>query len=115
MKNDHCTFCMIISGEIPSDKLYEDDTVTAFKDINPAAPTHLLIVPKDHIPSINELNPEDEKTIGHLFTVARKLANEFNVAESGYRLIINSGPDSGQIVYHLHLHLLGGRKMGSLG
>ena len=115
MKNINCTFCKIIRGEIPSDKVYEDDTVTAFKDINPAAPTHVLIVPKDHIPSINDLKPDDENTVGHLFTVAQKLANELGIADSGYRLIINTGPDSGQIVYHLHLHLLGGKKMGPLG
>ena len=115
MKNDDCIFCKIIQGEIPSVKVYEDEIVTAFNDINPVAPTHILVVPKKHIPWVNDLNEDDEVTVGHLFTVARKLAGEAGISESGYRLIINNGPDGGQIIYHLHLHLLGGRKMGSLG
>jgi len=112
---DDCIFCKIIRDETPSDKVYEDETVVAFEDIHPAAPTHILIVPKNHIASINAMEPDDEKTVGHLFTVARKLAKQLGVSESGYRLIINTGPDSGQVVYHLHLHLLGGREMGHLG
>lgn len=115
MNNKDCLFCKIIQGEIPSDKVYEDEMVTAFHDINPAAPTHILVVPKKHIPWVNELEEKDEKIVGHLFTVAKNLAKEAGVSESGYRLIINNGPDGGQVVYHLHLHLLGGRKMGRLG
>ena len=115
MNTNDCIFCKIIQGEIPSSNVYEDETVTAFHDIHPAAPTHILIIPKKHIPSINELEEEDEKLVGHLFTVGRQLAEEAGISESGYRLIINTGPDSGQVVYHLHLHLLGGRRMGHLG
>lgn len=112
---DDCLFCKIIRDEIPSDKIYEDETVLAFEDINPAAPTHILIIPQKHIASINDMEMDDEKTVGHLFAVAQKLAKQLGIDEAGYRLIINSGPDSGQVVYHLHLHLLGGRKMGHLG
>jgi histidine triad (HIT) family protein len=110
-----CIFCKIIAGEIPSTKVYEDDIVTAFRDINPAAPSHILIIPNKHIPSVNELKPENEKTLGYLFTIAKKIAEEEKIANTGYRLIINTGPDGGQVVYHLHLHLLGGRKLGPLG
>jgi histidine triad (HIT) family protein len=115
MNPNECIFCKIIAGEIPSTKVYEDEAVTAFRDINPAAPTHILIIPNKHIPSVNQLEPDDEKTVGYLFTVAKQIAEKENISESGYRLIINTGPDSGQIVYHLHLHLLGGRKLGHLG
>jgi len=115
MSTNDCIFCKIITGEIPSAKVYEDDTVTAFRDINPAAPTHILIVPNKHIPSVNDLEPEDENTMGYLFTIAKKIAALENVSESGYRLIINTGSDGGQVVYHLHLHLLGGRKLHHLG
>lgn len=110
-----CVFCKIIAGEIPSSKVHEDQLVTAFRDINPVAPTHILIVPNQHIPSINELAPEDEATIGYLFTIARKIAAQEGLAETGYRLIINTGPDGGQVVFHLHLHLLGGRKLRQMG
>lgn len=115
MSTNDCIFCKIIAGEIPSAKVYEDDTVTAFRDINPAAPTHILIVPNVHIPSVNELEPVDEDVMGYLFTIAKKIAALENISESGYRLIINTGPDGGQVVYHLHLHLLGGRKLLHLG
>ncbi len=110
MSND-CIFCKIIAGEIPSTQVYQDEQVTAFRDINPAAPTHILIVPNKHIASVNDLVPKDEILVGHLFTVARKIATQEGIATSGYRLIINHGPDGGQEVYHLHLHLLGGQKM----
>lgn len=115
MNNIDCIFCKIIQGEIPSSQVYEDETVAAFHDINPQAPTHILIVPKKHIPWVNDLQQADETTVGHLFTVAHSLAQEAGIAASGYRLVINNGPDGGQIVYHLHLHLLGGRKLGRLG
>jgi histidine triad (HIT) family protein len=114
MTKNECIFCKIIRGDTPSDKVYDDEIVTAFHDINPAAPTHILIVPKQHIPSVNDLKAEHENTMGHLVTVARQLAEDAGVADSGYRLIINNGPDGGQVVYHLHLHLLGGRKMKHL-
>lgn len=106
-----CIFCKIISGEIPTEKLYSDELVTAFQDIHPKAPTHILIVPNKHLVSVNDVEPEDEATIGRLFTAARKLAEQEGVAQSGYRLIINSGPDGGQEVLHLHMHLLGGQRM----
>jgi len=106
-----CLFCKIIAGEIPSTKVHEDDQVLAFRDINPVALTHILIIPKKHIASINELTSADEGLVGHMFTSAQTLAVEEGVNESGYRLIINVGPDGGQEVYHLHLHLIGGQRM----
>lgn len=106
-----CIFCKIIEGEIPGQKLYTDDQLTAFRDINPVAPTHVLIVPNRHIVSTNELTAEDEQAVGHLFTVASQLAEQEGISESGYRLIINTGPDAGQVVFHLHLHLIGGQRM----
>lgn len=106
-----CIFCKIVSGEIPSTQVYKDEKVTAFRDINPAAPTHILIIPDRHIPSVNDLTINEEQLMGHLFTVARQIAFQEGIAESGYRLIINTGPDGGQEVFHIHLHLLGGQKM----
>lgn len=106
-----CIFCKIIADEIPSDRLYQDGRVTAFRDINPVAPTHILIVPNRHIASINELTKTDEQLVGQLFTTARQLAEQEGIQESGYRLIINTGNDGGQEVQHLHLHLIGGHKM----
>jgi histidine triad (HIT) family protein len=106
-----CIFCKIIAGEIPSSRLYQDGRVTAFRDINPVAPTHILIVPNQHIASVNDLNEADEQLVGQLFTTARQLAEEEGIQESGYRLIINTGKDGGQDVQHLHLHLIGGHKM----
>jgi len=106
-----CVFCRIIARETPASIIYQDDHVIAFLDIHPAAPIHLLIVPIDHISSINQLSEEKSGLIGRMFVVAKQLAAEYSVAESGYRLIINSGPDANQTVYHLHLHLLGGSPM----
>ena len=110
-----CIFCRIIAGEIQSDILYQDDEVIAIRDSTPQAPTHLLIIPKAHIPSLIEVNAEQKGLLGHMIHVANELAREQGVAESGYRLVINTGPHSGQLVAHLHLHLLGGRVMGRLG
>ncbi len=110
MTND-CIFCKIIAGEIPSTQVYQDEQVTAFHDIHPVAPTHILIIPNKHIPAINDLAPGDEQLVGHLFTTAKELAGQAGITESGYRLIINTGPDGGQEVFHLHLHLIGGQKM----
>ncbi len=106
-----CIFCKIISGEIPSPHIYHDQQVTAFRDIHPVAPVHVLIVPNEHIPSNNDLDAGHEALVGHLFTVAAKLAEQEGIAQSGYRLIVNNGPDAGQEVFHLHLHLIGGHKM----
>jgi histidine triad (HIT) family protein len=106
-----CLFCKIISGDIPSTNVYRDEQVTAFRDINPSAPTHVLIVPNKHIDSVNMLISDDEPLMGHLFLVAKQLAVQEGIAEGGYRLIINTGADAGQTVPHIHLHLLGGAPM----
>jgi histidine triad (HIT) family protein len=105
-----CLFCRVIRGEIPSKKVYEDDRVYAFEDINPQAPTHFLIIPKQHIPGLKEAKPEDAEIIGYLNLVAAKLAEQRNL-NNGYRTVLNFGPDAGQSVFHIHLHLLGGRHM----
>ncbi|MBO1519791.1 purine nucleoside phosphoramidase [Oceanisphaera pacifica] len=107
-------FSKIIRKEIPSDILYQDELVTAFRDISPQAPTHILIIPNVLIPTVNEVEPEHELALGRLFSVARKLAAEAGIDESGYRLIMNCNGDSGQEVYHIHMHLLGGRNLGPL-
>jgi histidine triad (HIT) family protein len=106
-----CIFCKIISGEIPSTNVYHDEQVTAFRDINPAAPAHILIVPNKHIDSVNMLISDDEPLMGHLFIVAKQLAAQEGIAEDGYRLIANTGAGAGQTVPHIHLHLLGGAPM----
>ena len=104
----------VISGGVPAEIVYRDDLVTAFRDINPAAPTHILIVPNKVIPTVNDLTEADEQTAGRLLLVAAKIAAQEGIAESGYRLIINCNNDGGQEVYHLHLHLLGGRRLGRM-
>jgi histidine triad (HIT) family protein len=106
-----CIFCRIIAGEVPSEKVYQDDRVTAFRDIRPVAPVHILIVPNKHIASVNEVEDEDEAVLGRLFLTAKRLAVQEGIAESGYRLIINTGRHAGQDVFHLHVHLLGGQRM----
>lgn len=106
-----CIFCKIISGEIPSQTLYQDDLATAFRDLHPVAPTHVLIVPNKHIASVNEVTPEDETLLGHLYSVAKQVAAEEAIQEQGYRLIVNTGPHAGQEIFHLHLHLIGGKRM----
>ncbi len=107
-------FSKIIAKEIPATIVYQDELVTAFKDINPSAPVHILIIPNKEIASTNDVQPEDEQMLGHLFTVAKLVAKEQGVAESGYRLLVNNGSDAGQEVFHLHVHLMGGRKLGPL-
>jgi len=106
-----CIFCKIIAGESSSQMLYQDESISAFRDIHPVAPTHVLIVPNRHIARLQDLTPEDEPLVGRMFSVARQIAVDEGIAESGYRLIINNGPDGGQVVYHLHLHLIGGQRM----
>jgi len=103
-----CIFCKIISGESPAQILFHDDLVTAFRDIHPITQTHILIVTKRHIDSVNELRPEDESLVGHMVMVARQLAKQEGIAERGFRLLINTGVYGGQSVFHLHLHLIGG-------
>jgi histidine triad (HIT) family protein len=107
-------FERIISGELPAKIVYRDDRVTAFRDIHPKAPTHILIVPNKAIPTANDIADEDEALVGHLFTVARDLAKQEGIAESGYRLIVNCNRDSGMEVPHLHLHLIGGKPLGHM-
>jgi len=106
-----CIFCKIIAGKAPGQIIYRDEQATAFYDIHPVAPTHILIIPNKHIASANDLTVEDEPLMGHLITVARQLARQEGVNQSGYRLILNTGPNSGQAVFHLHLHLIGGQRM----
>lgn len=107
-------FSRIISGELPASIVYQDDLVTAFRDISPVAPVHILIVPNKEIATVNDLTDEDEQLAGRLFLAARKIAKQEGIAESGYRLIINCNRDGGQEVYHLHMHLIGGRRMGPI-
>jgi len=107
-------FEKIIAGELPAAIVHKDDRVTAFRDIRPAAPTHILIVPNKAIPTANDIEDGDEALIGHLFTVARDLARKEGIADNGYRLIVNCNAHGGQEVYHLHVHLLGGRPLGPM-
>jgi histidine triad (HIT) family protein len=107
-----CIFCKIVNKEIPSDILYEDENILAFKDINPVAPVHVLVIPKKHIISINDLIDQDVQVIGKIFVVIKKLAMQLGVAESGYRVVTNIGKDGGQVVGHLHFHLIGGQELG---
>ena len=109
---EDCLFCKIIKGEISSTKVYEDEDILAFKDINPAAPIHILVIPKKHITSLAELQKDDEILIGKIYSVINKIAQEQGVKEKGYRVIVNCGEDGGQEVMHLHFHLLAGTKLG---
>lgn len=108
--SEDCLFCKIVNREVPSEFLYEDDDYVVFRDINPAAPVHLLLVPKTHIRSINDLSPGDEKIVGGLFPIARDMAKAQGVNESGYKLLFNVEKGGGQMIFHLHLHLIGGWK-----
>lgn len=106
-----CLFCKIASGEIPAEIVYQDDQVTVFKDIKPAAPVHLLVIPNAHIPSVGAMDEGDIDLFGRLFLTAKKAAQLSGIEESGYRLIVNNGPDAHQEVFHIHMHLLGGGEM----
>lgn len=108
---EKCTFCKIVAGRAPSQMLYQDEQVSAFRDIHPVAPVHVLIIPNKHIPRLQDLTPEGNPLVGHMFAIARQIAEQEGVDESGYRLIINNGPHGGQVIYHLHLHLIGGQRM----
>lgn len=108
---DDCIFCKIVNKEIPSTKVYEDDKVLAFKDISPEAPVHIVIVPKEHIRSANELNENNASIVAHIFTIINKIAEEQGIKDSGYRIINNCGEHGGQTVNHIHFHLLGGRNL----
>ncbi|MCT8976249.1 histidine triad nucleotide-binding protein [Clostridium sp. CX1] len=108
---EDCIFCKIIKGDIPSDKVYEDEMVLSFRDISPAAPQHVLIIPKKHISNLNELTEEDSKIIAHIYIVAKELAKKLGIDKSGYRIVSNCGEDGGQTVHHIHFHILGGRTL----
>ena len=109
---DDCVFCKIIKGEIPSERVYEDDEIVAFKDINPAAPIHILVIPKKHIPTLLDVNDEDNYLIGKIYRTINKIAKDLGIEGSGFRVIANCGKDSGQEVMHIHFHLLAGKKLG---
>lgn len=108
---EDCIFCKIAAGEIPADKVYEDDDIIAFRDISPMAPTHILLIPRRHIASLSETGEADGGLLAHLLATAKETAAKEGIDVRGYRLVINCGPEGGQIVGHLHLHLLGGRKL----
>jgi histidine triad (HIT) family protein len=113
---EDCIFCKIINGQIPGDFVFKDDRVVAFKDIHPMAPLHVLIVPREHIASLAEITEAKAGLVAHMVAVANSLARQNGVADKGYRVVINSGSDGGQVVQHLHMHLLGGKPLdGKLG
>ena len=112
MEANNCLFCRIVAGEIPADFVHQDDLVLAFRDINPKAPTHILIIPREHIDSAADLGEDNAAMLGRMFAVAADLAREAGIADRGFRLVTNSGPAAGQSVDHLHFHLMGGRSMG---
>jgi histidine triad (HIT) family protein len=105
-----CLFCKIVAGEIPSETVYEDDRLVVFRDINPKAEVHLLVIPRQHIASLNELNPEQDELVAHMLRVMPQLAKSQGL-ENGFRTIINTGKEGGQIIFHLHMHLLGGKDL----
>lgn len=107
-----CIFCRIIDRELPGDIVYEDDRVVAFRDINPQAPVHLLIIPRRHIRSLADAAADDTELLGHMLQVTNALAEQFDVKQTGYRVVTNCGDDGGQVVYHLHFHLVGGKPLG---
>ncbi len=107
-----CLFCKMVNGNIKPDTVYEDDRVLAFRDINPQAPTHILVVPKEHVATLNDLDEAHSDIVGRLYLVAKQIAHNEGIAEEGYRTLINCNAGAGQTVFHLHLHILGGRPMG---
>ncbi len=115
MADADCIFCKIVAGEIPANKIYENDRIFAFEDIRPQAPVHFLVIPKKHIPTLDDLVDEDASVVGEMLYRATRIAREKGTAERGYRQIINCRDDGGQEVHHLHLHIMGGRPMGKMG
>ena len=111
MTDQDCLFCKIVAGDIPADIIYESDAAIAFRDINPQAPTHVLVIPRRHVSTINDLEPGDAALVGELFLAARHIAAEEGIAEHGYRSVINCNRAAGQTVFHVHLHVLGGRDL----
>ena len=112
MAEEDCLFCKIFRGEIPAKEVFRDDEIVAFEDIRPVAPTHVLVIPKEHIPSVHDLTDGSGPMLARMIGVANRIAEERKIDREGYRLVFNKGPQAGQSVYHLHLHLLGGRGMG---
>lgn len=110
---EDCIFCKIVKGEIPSEKVYEDDEILAFKDINPVTPIHILVIPKKHIDSLLALENQDYELIGKIYKVINQLAKDLNIEKDGFRVVVNCGKDAGQEVMHLHYHLLAGTKLGT--
>ena len=111
MAEQNCLFCKIVAGEIPADVVYKDDQTVAFRDINPQAPTHVLVIPREHIASLNEAGQQDEAKLGQLLLAAARVARDEGLAEGGYRTVINTGAGAGQSVFHIHVHVLGGRRL----
>jgi len=109
---ESCLFCKIVSGEIKPDVVYETDDVLAFRDLNPQAPTHVLIIPKKHIATSNDISPNDAELVGRLMLAAKEVATLEGIAERGYRLVLNCNAEAGQVIFHVHFHLVGGRRMG---
>jgi histidine triad (HIT) family protein len=110
-----CIFCKIASGDIPSKKIFEDDEILAFEDVNPQAPVHFLVIPKAHIPTLDDVKEDQSALLGKMMVTAARIAGERGIADAGYREVINCREQGGQVVFHLHLHIMGGRKMGKMG
>jgi histidine triad (HIT) family protein len=108
---EDCLFCKIVNNEIPAELIFEDDRIVAFNDINPQAPVHVLIIPKEHFASLNDIPEEKKDILGHILLRARQIAQNLGIQENGYRIVLNTARDSGQEVFHIHFHLLGGRRM----
>ena len=111
MSEENCLFCKIVTGEIPADLVYQDDRCVVIRDVNPQAPSHLLVIPREHMESLTDATQRDEGVLGHLLRVGARVANDQGHGESGYRTVINTGAGAGQSVFHLHVHVLGGRSM----
>ena len=111
MSDSDCLFCKILAGDIPADIVFESDDVIGFRDINPQAPTHVVIIPRRHIPTINDLESDDDATVGKLFLAAKEIAADEGLSDDGYRVVMNCNSAAGQTVFHIHLHLVGGRQL----
>jgi len=112
MSEQDCLFCKILSGDIPADIIYESDSAIAFRDVNPQAPTHVLVIPRKHVATINDLDEDDQQMVGSLYLAAKEVAHAAGISEEGYRAVMNSNEGAGQSVFHIHLHVLGGRALG---
>lgn len=111
LTDSNCLFCKMVAGEIETKTVYEDEKAFSFKDIDPQAPVHILVIPKQHLSSLRRASNDNEQLLGHLLNITRKIAKDLGIDESGYRIVINTGQDAGQAVDHLHIHLLGGREL----